>query len=441
MRSKQTKKLSVETTGCRLNQYESEKMASELYQYGFERAQKGEKADLYLINTCTVTHRADSSSRYLIRRAARQNPNGRIVVAGCYVDSDPEKIAGMKGVDVLISNTQKNDVTKILPQKLPELFDDGHEPDKGCSDTIADFYHHNRAWIKISDGCNQWCSFCILPTVRGRLRNRGAREIIDEINGLVARGFEEVVLTGIHIGHYKNRKVEPQLKNLASLVRMILNETDLPRLRISSIEPQTVRDELLDLYVNSNGRICRHWHLPLQSGSTRILKAMRRPYNQPMYVKRVEEVKKSVPGTVIGADVIVGFPGESDEDFNKTRKVCESGLIDYLHVFSYSDRRDTHASEMANKVNPEVIKERNAILTRISNRLRCEAMARQVGQTLGVISEMKMQKKLFHYGISDNYMKVRLPNHFESGMKIVDVNITGFGDDCLVGDVVSQQTA
>lgn len=434
---KQVKTLSVQTTGCRLNQYESERMAAELYQFGFRRAEKGEKADLYLINTCTVTHRADSSSRYLIRKAARENPDGRIVVAGCYVESDPERIAGMKGVDLLINNAEKNDITSILPRQLPDLFAKEPEPDKNCSTTIADFHHHNRAWIKVSDGCNQWCSFCILPTVRGRLRNRGAKDIIDEINGLVENGFEEVVLTGIHIGHYKNRKVEPQVKNLAALVRMIMRDTDLKRLRVSSIEPQTLRYDLLDLYAANSDRICRHWHLPLQSGSTDILKKMRRPYNQAMYVNRATEVKEAVPNTIIGADVIVGFPGETDEDFETTRAVCESGLIDYLHVFSYSDRTGTTASEYDAKINPEVIKERNAILTRISQRLKREALQRQVGEKLGVISEMRTHKNRFHYGVSDNYLRVRLPDHFESGKKIVTVKITGVNDDHLVGDVVS----
>ena len=168
-------------------------MASDLYPYGFQRVPWGEKADLYIINTCTVTHRGDASSRNAIRRAARENPGAKIVVAGCYVDSDPEKIAGMEGVDVLIHNEQKIDVARILPERLPDLFN--NEPDKNCSSHISDFFEYNRAWIKISDGCNQWCSFCILPTVRGRLRNRHPLEIVDEVKELVDTGFSEVVLT------------------------------------------------------------------------------------------------------------------------------------------------------------------------------------------------------------------------------------------------------
>jgi threonylcarbamoyladenosine tRNA methylthiotransferase MtaB len=435
-----TRTISVATTGCRLNQYESERMASELYRLGFRRAEKGEKADLYLINTCTVTHRADASSRHLIRKAARENPEGRIVVAGCYVDSDPERVAGMRGVDVLIKNTDKEAITTILPRELPDLFTDSIEPDKNCSAAVADFAHHNRAWVKVSDGCNQWCSFCILPTVRGRLRNRPVNDILDEVNGLVQNGFEEIVLSGIHIGHYKNRTSEPQAKNLAALVRMILAETDLKRIRISSIEPQALRNDLLNLYATSNSRICRHWHLPLQSGSSRILKAMQRPYNQTMYINRAGEIRAAVPNTIVGADVIVGFPGETDEDFDKTRALCESGLIDYLHVFSYSDRDGTPASQYPDKIPPDVIKERNAILTRLSRRLRFNALNRQVGRTLGVISELRQVQNRFHYGVSDNYMRVRLPDHFESGRKVVPVRISGVMDDYLLGELAVEST-
>ncbi len=428
------KKVSVQTTGCRLNQYESERIATELYRFGFERAKKGERADLYIINTCTVTHRADQSSRNLIRRAARQNPSAGIVVAGCYVDSDPETIAGMEGVDVIIKNAEKESIAEILPRHLPDLFDT--EPDKNCSPHIADFSQHNRAWLKISDGCNQWCSFCILPQVRGKLHHRDAGEILEEIRGLVDAGFEEVVLTGLNMGYYQRRKAELPVKNLAALCRMIIDETDIKRIRLSSIEPQTVRGELLKLYAESDGRICRHWHLSLQSGSSRILKLMRRPYDREIYIKRVAEVKSARPKTVIGADVIVGFPGETDKDFNETKSLAESGLIDYLHVFSYSDRHNTASAAMTDKIQPEIIKERNAILARISRRLRREALRRQVGQTLGVIAEYKQHDGGFHWGISDNYIRVKLPPTYAGGRGIVNVKITEAYDDHVAGVIV-----
>ncbi len=435
MAETRTKKISVQTVGCRLNQYESEKIAAQLYPFGFDRVQQNETADLYIINTCTVTHKADADCRNLIRRAARKNPNSRIVVTGCYVDNDPSLVAGMEGVDLIIQNAEKDEIARILPEKLPDLFTS--EPDKNCSTLVTDFFDHNRAWLKISDGCNQWCSFCIIPTVRGRIRNRTARSIIDEINSLVENGYKEVVLTGVHIGHYRSRKEEPFVKNLAGLCRMILNETDLYRLRISSIEPQTVREELVDVYAESEGRICRHMHLPLQSGSSRILRLMQRPYDQNTYIRRVQSVRDAVENTTVGADVIVGFPGETDEDFEHTRRLAESGMIDYLHVFSYSDRRDTPASKMPDKVDPTAIKERNAILTRISNELKTRCHARQIGGTLEVISQHKPNSDGSYWGVSDNYLKVKLPASITPGRGIIKVKITAATDDFVTGDLVS----
>ncbi len=439
MSNKISRTLALHTIGCRLNQYETERMATALTPYGFKRAIDGEKADLYIINTCTVTHRADSDARAYIRRIARQNPNGSIVVTGCYVDNDPELIAGMEGVDVIVRNDEKDSISSILSNRLPELFD--HEPDKGCSTLISEFSNRNRAWVKVSDGCNQWCSFCIIPTVRGRLRNRPVNDIIAEINQLVENGYREVVLTGVHLGHYKNRKVEPQVKNLAHLCRLIISETDLYRLRLSSIEPQTVREELVETYANSNGRICRHFHIPLQSGSSRILQLMQRPYDQKTYIKRVTAVKEAVPETIIGADVIVGFPGETDDDFQRTKALVESGLIDYLHVFSYSDRSGTPATEMPDKVAPEVIKERAAILKRISNKMRAGAHDRQVGQTLEVISERKEGQDGDYEGVADNYVRVKLPGWLDGGQEIVRVKITQSQGEYVEGEVLGRAQA
>ena len=429
------KKISLQTVGCRLNQYETEKMAASLSPYGFRRVARGEAADLYIINTCTVTHRADSSSRYLISKAFRENPNGRIVVAGCYVDGDAETVSGLEGVDAVIYNQEKARIADILLKRFPNLF--SQESDKGCSENVAAFDNYNRAWLKISDGCNQHCSFCILPRVRGQLVNRPVTEILDEINQLRRKGFEEVVLTGINIGYYRNRQVEPQVKSLAHLCRIILLETDMPRIRISSIEPQTVHDELLQVCADSGGRICRHFHLPLQSGSPRILRLMRRPYDRDIYLMRAAEARDSQPNTIIGADVIVGFPGETDEDFEQTKEVVQSGLIDYLHVFSYSDRAGTVASELDGKVQSEIIKERNAILTRISRGLRSGALSRQVGQVLEVIAEHSKPDRSDRFGISDNYIKVRLPHDYDGGRHIARIRITSAGRDFVDGHLMT----
>ncbi|HUV31653.1 MAG TPA: tRNA (N(6)-L-threonylcarbamoyladenosine(37)-C(2))-methylthiotransferase MtaB [Acidobacteriota bacterium] len=428
------KKLSIRTVGCRLNQYETERMVADLYRYGFRRAKKGEPADLYIINTCTVTHRADQSSRNMISRAVRENPDASVVVAGCYVDSDPDRIAAMEGVDVLLPNADKERIGEILPERLPELF--AEQPETSCAATYPPFSNYNRSWLKISDGCNQNCSFCVLPAVRGRLRNRPPLEILDEVNALVENGFNEVVLTGVHVGHYRYRRGEPRVKNLAGLCRLILEGSELKKLRISSIEPQMVSDELVDTYTQMSGRICRHLHVPLQSGSPRILRLMRRPYTQNFYVRRLALVKETVPEMIVGADVIVGFPGETNEDFERTRRICESGLIDYLHVFSYSDRPGTPAAELPHKVKPDVIKRRNAILTRISGDFRARSHQRQVGLVLDVIAERRQKDKGFFWGISDNYVRVKMPPEFTGGRQIVRVRVRSAREDYVEGELV-----
>jgi len=408
-------------------------MAADLAPFGFERANRGQPADLYIINSCTVTHRADKDSRYLVRRAKRENPNSRVVLVGCYVETDPEGIAELEGVDLVIRNSEKDRLAQILPQKLPTLFEGG--AGIVCAPVLADFYQRNRAWIKISDGCNQTCSYCVVTIVRGKLNCRPATEIVSEINQLVAHGYNEVVLTGVNIGYYSDREIAPPIKSFTELCGRILESTELYRLRLSSIEPQTVTDELIDLCAQNPDRICRHFHIPMQSGSSRILKQMRRPYDRERFLERVAAIKQAVPNVVIGADVIVGFPGETDEDFAASRSAAECGLIDYLHVFSYSDRPKTAAAEMPNKIRPQVIKERNAELTWVSNRLRYESHCRQIGQTLEVISEHKSSPDAC-FGVSDNYVRVKLPAEAAGRRKVVRVKITAAHDGHVVGDIL-----
>jgi threonylcarbamoyladenosine tRNA methylthiotransferase MtaB len=368
----------------------------------------------------------------MIRRAVRRNPDARVVVVGCYVDADPELLAAMEGVDLIVDNAHKDDIGRILPEKFPELFNG--DIATGCASPVSDFFEHNRAWVKVSDGCNQTCSYCIVTKVRGPLKNRPVESIISEITSLVNSGYKEVVLTGVNIGHYKNHKEQPQAKNLAALCRMIFESTDLYRLRISSIEPQTIRDDFLEVYADR--RICHHLHVPLQSGSNRILKLMRRPYTAESYLERVRAVKEAASDTVIGADVIVGFPGETEDDFNMTRSVLETDLIDYLHVFSYSDRPGTLAAGLPDKVSSDVIKERHDVLIEISDRLRIRAHQRQVGMELEVISEHVRNEQGGFWGVSGNYIKVALPGHRIWGKDIVRVRVDSAEDDHVVAHII-----
>jgi threonylcarbamoyladenosine tRNA methylthiotransferase MtaB len=254
--------------------------------------------------------------------------------------------------------------------------------------------------------------------------NRGPEELIGEVNELVSAGFEEVVLTGLNLGLYRSVSPETPVKDLAALTRLLLQHTDVRRIRLSSVEPQTVSDELIDLIAGSCGRVCRHLHMPLQSGSDRLLRLMRRPYTQAAYLECDGRIHNGVPGIVVGADVIVGFPGETEEDFGQTRRVVDSGLLDYLHVFRYSDRPGTTAAEMADKVDPKVARHRNETLVSSSRVLKAECNRRQVGRVLGVIAEHKKPSKGQFWGVADNYIRVKLPLDFGGGRKIVSYEVT-----------------
>ncbi len=423
-------KVAFETIGCRLNQYETEKMASRLLACGFERVSIKDDADLYIINTCTVTGRADATCRNIISRIARRDKPSALVVAGCYVDSDPEKTSSLNGVDLIIPNSRKESVVAIIKEKFPNFFDNGlpHEDVK----VLVDFHEHNRAWIKIGDGCNQNCAYCIIPTVRGRIQNRPLGEIITEIRRLSENDYHEVVLTGVHIGKYS----DPGAGSIADLIRRILDDTPLSRVRLSSIEPQEVDDDLLAVMQDGGPRVCRHLHVPLQSGSDRILKIMHRPYNSRDYLHIIESAKTKIPGLVIGADIIVGFPGETDEDFGGSVGVAESDLVDYVHTFSYSDRPGTEASQMANKINPDTIKQRNKVLRDISNAGYARALSREIGQLSYVISEHKADDGRQYYGITDNYLRAAVPLEYRGTRKIIGMHITDVSENYLIGQIV-----
>ncbi len=424
------KKVAFETVGCRLNQYETEKIATELSGYGFQRVTFDQPADLYIINSCTVTGRADATCRNIISRAARMEGNPSVVVIGCYVDSDPDTISILNGVDLIIDNNNKSKVASILRDRFPALFE--NKKPVPAVNKISGFYQHNRAWIKIGDGCNQRCAYCIVPLVRGALTNRPVEEIISEINTLAQSGYHEVVLTGVHIGQYSYGNIGSP----AGLVQHILEKTSITRLRLSSIEPQEVDADLITVMSKGGERVCRHLHIPLQSGSDRILKIMHRPYTSDKYLEIIKRVKEGIENVVIGADIIVGFPGETDENFQQSVKVAESGLLDYLHVFSYSDRPGTASMEMPDKINPEIIKERNSFLRNISEQIYVRALKREIGNNANIISEHRAKRGEHYWGITDNYLKTAIPENFGGGKEILKIKITGCTDKHLIGEVI-----
>jgi len=428
------RKVAFDTVGCRLNQYETEAMAAKLTACGFRRVNFDDSADLYIINTCTVTGRADASCRKSISQAGR-NGASRVVVVGCMVSSDTKSGPPLKGVDLVVPNADKENIVDRLKLAFPDLFDNELNIEKalndpGASDArLSNFYGHNRAWVKIGDGCNQNCSYCIVPKVRGRLINRSSEEIISEIRNLVANGYHEVVLTAVHVGQYKDSRQ----KSLGELLRAILSETKISRLRISSIEPQEVTTELLETMASAGDRVCRHLHIPLQSGSDKLLNDMHRPYTAEKYRTILHNARKAVDGITMGADVIVGFPGETDNDFQQTLDLTRSSNIDYLHVFSYSKREGTEASRYPDSVHPAIIKDRNKILRNVSLQKYGEALRRQIGTVASAISAHKADGEKHYWGITDNYLKIAIPYDLGGTKKIIKMSVTGATGKYLTG--------
>jgi threonylcarbamoyladenosine tRNA methylthiotransferase MtaB len=424
-----------QTVGCRLNQYETERMAAALIDCGLERVDDDRPADLYVINTCTVTHRADRDCRYLARKARRDNPAAKVVLVGCYVETDREKVAGLDEVDAIIGNDEKEAIAELLAGRWPELF--VSRIDSGTANPgLSGFHARNRAWIKVSDGCNQRCSYCLVTVVRGPLRCRPASELIAEIRELAAHGYREVVLTAVNMGYYRDPE-DSGIDSFARLVAAVLEQVPQVRLRLSSIEPQTVTDELLNVYSQAPRRVCRHWHIPLQSGSDRILKMMRRPYSVDKFIERARAARQAVAGAVVGADVIVGFPGETEEDFAEGLALADSGLLDYLHVFSYSDRPGTPAAELPDKVSPQVIRDRVERLKAVSGRRWRMAHEQSVGQTLDVICENRMADDGRYRAVADNYLRVRMPEGTTGGRRVYRVRLTRAAGDYAEAEIIA----
>lgn len=428
--------MALATVGCRLNQYETEKIADELTHLGLQRRDFRQAADVYILNTCTVTGKADADCRKLINRAYRNNPEAVLVVTGCYVAAEKEMLAEMNGVDLVVGNDRKMDLPQILQDAFPQLFisaggADYHSPDASFQEGIPRAHPPHRPMVQIGTGCNQRCSYCIVPKVRGGLISFDASAIIDEIKGLADSGYHEVVLTAVHIGKYEYEGL-----TLGGLVDEILARTTISRVRLSSLEPNELDDRLLDV-VAHHDRVCRHLHLPLQSGSDTILRAMRRPYTKDAYLQTIRRVKDANSDITVGCDLIVGFPGESNDDFADSLEVLQSGCLDYGHIFSYSDRPGTKSSEIIEKVSVSEIKERNLRARLVCDENRRRHMGRQIGKELGVISERSPGKDGLYRGVSDNYIKIKFPQFAGGSREIVNFLPDTVADGCLTGRIRS----
>ncbi|MEI4769498.1 tRNA (N(6)-L-threonylcarbamoyladenosine(37)-C(2))-methylthiotransferase MtaB [Psychrobacillus sp. FJAT-51614] len=420
------------TLGCKVNHYETEAIWQLFKENGYERSDFEKQSDVYVINTCTVTNTGDKKSRQVIRRAIRQNPDAVICVTGCYAQTSPAEIMAIPGVDIVVGTQERtkmldyieqyksernpiNAVGNIMKNRVYEELD------------VPSFTDRTRASLKIQEGCNNFCTFCIIPWARGLMRSRDPEEVVRQAQQLVDAGYLEIVLTGIHTGGYGE-----DLKdyNLAQLLRDIENNVKgLKRLRISSIEASQLSDEVIDVLRDSK-IVVRHLHIPIQSGSDTVLKRMRRKYTMKFFANRLDRLREALPDLAITSDVIVGFPGETEEEFMETYDFIRDQKFSELHVFPYSKRTGTPAARMENQVDEEVKNERVHRLITLNDQLAVEYASRFEGEVLEIIPEEKYKvdsESNLYEGYSDNYLKVVIPGSDDLIGKLVRVKITKAG--------------
>ena len=425
--------VSVHTIGCRLNQAESAILTNRLKAMGYEPVAFGQSTDLLVLNTCSVTENAEADCRYAVRKTLRHSPHAFIAVTGCYAQTGMTVLQTIPGIDLILGNQYK--------MALPDLVADLPRYPKHTAPEIRhttlidrdDFVMHGigeyqttRANLKIQDGCNFMCSFCLIPFARGRERSRDCEDAVREAEGLVAHGHRELVLTGVNIGRFGRQE-----KDLIDLIKRLEAIQGLERIRISSIEPTTIPDELIE-YITTSAKLCRYLHVPLQSGDDTILRAMNRRYSQQDYRQWVEHVMRRIPGVCIGTDVMVGFPGEGEREFANTHALLQDLPFAYFHVFSYSERPGTAACRLSNSVLSSVIKDRNAILTKLSRSKRLAFYQQVVGQTVSVLFESKNAHGLWT-GLTDNFIRIGVPTMEDVQNTKRDVLVTGILGDLTVG--------
>ena len=417
----------VVTLGCRTNQYESQAYKDQMEAVGYQEAKDGEAAQLCVVNTCTVTEMADRSSRQTIRHLVRDNPGARVVVTGCLAERAGEMIADMPGVTLVVPNAEKESlVEKVLPdEEVPEF-------------SIKRFEAHTRAFVKVQDGCNSFCSYCIIPFVRGRSRSRAIPDVVREVHELVANGYKEVVLTGINIGDFDGGKERGEKKDtLADLIRAVDEVPGLERIRVSSIDPDEVDDELMSAIIDGK-KTCRSMHLVLQAGSNVVLKRMNRKYTRQDFFDAVERLRGACPEFTFTTDVIVGFPGETEVDFQETLDVMREVKFAKVHMFPYSERPGTLAARRyTDKIPPDVKNARKQEVLRVSEEIAYQLREDFVGQRMQVLTEgFNKARPGEILGHTDNFLLVRLSAAQCQPNEIVEVELLENTPDGLIARLV-----
>lgn len=422
-------KVAIQSLGCKVNLYESEYITDQFQKAGYEIVPFQEIADVYIINTCSVTNTSDVKSRKVIHQAIRRNPDACIVAIGCFIEANHDYHED--GVDILLGNANKSKVLEYVERywqtkqkanyfvtPIPEKFDDM---------TMSTFLGRTRAFIKIQDGCENFCSYCIIPYVRGKCRSKNFQTVLEEIQNYVQHGYKEVVLTGIHTGNYG----VDLGTDFAALLREIVKINGLVRLRISSIEITELTDEVLQI-IRDNDVIVDHLHIPLQAGSDKILRLMNRKYDLAYFKQKMEQIREIRPDISLTTDIIVGFPSETEKDFQDTLSFVREVQFSKVHVFPYSRRSGTVAADMAEQVPGDVKKDRVRRLLALSKELETEYMKKFIGKTLPVL--MEVNRTDYSLGHTSNYLLVKVPGEYQSE-DLVDVTITDVSYPYCLGEV------
>jgi len=413
--------VALDSLGCKLNQAEIQSLARQLTEAGYRLVAPADKADIYILNTCTVTHVADRKSRHLLRLARRRNPAARLVAIGCYAERSPHELARIEGVDLVLGNDQKWHLLKLL-----EDADNRSWPSSVVSSVFHESSRRTRAFIKVQDGCRNFCAYCIVPFVRSREENVPVDEVTALVAGLVATGCQEVVLTGTEIGTYNCNDT-----NLRGLLERVLSETAVARLRLSSLQPPEISPELIESWRDS--RLCPHFHLSLQSGSDTVLKRMKRRYTSADYRRVVSLIRDSVPDVAITTDVIVGFPGETESEFQETLDFCRQLEFARIHVFPFSPRPGTGAATMPQQVSEKVKKLRSQQMLALAEESAQNFQQQFLGKTMEVLWEQKAGG--VWSGLTGNYIKVYARSHENLTNRLLPAKLVKLYRDGVWGEV------
>lgn len=429
-------RIAFTTLGCKVNVYDSEAMAELFAEKGYEIVNFDDVADIYIINTCTVTNFGDKKSRQMIRRARRQNKNSIIVATGCYAQVAPQTVAEIEGINIVIGTKDRGKVVEIV---------ENYRAEKGVLNAVTDIKgekeferlkvsnlkDRTRAYIKIQEGCNRYCTYCIIPYARGPVRSRKPEDVIDEVKTLAKNGFKEIVLTGIHVASYG---LDLENITLAGIIEQVHSVEGIERIRFSSMEPKAVDDEFVARMAKLP-KVCEHYHLSLQSGSDATLKKMNRRYTSEEYAVACERLKKAFPDVAITTDIIVGFPTETDENFNESYDFAEKVRLSKIHVFPYSPKTGTPAAKIRPQIAPDVKNERSHKMLELSTRLNKEFMSRYIGSNMEVLFE-RLEGN-YYEGHTRNYIKVLCKSDSDLTNQLVNVKLTDIaGEETMYGKLM-----